>query len=751
MMHKPFSSIFLITCMLLSSMFTPGMGRPRTVFAAGELACFPTSGTATMSGTVTDASAMPIQYVQVNAYTLDGRRATGASTNAAGAYQLKDLVAGSYLLEFLPQGGSSMREWYNDQPTGQTATAVTVAAGGAVSNLNVQLAQGGQFSGSVRGANGSPLQSAQVTVYDMQQHYVASAYTNALGQYITQPGLASGSYKLQFSYYTDYVSSFYNNKASFETADALEITAANIRSGIDATLSLGGIITGKVVDATNNTALANISISAAGPGYGYGYSDATGAYTITGLLSGSYEVQARPSSVKTNLVAPTQNVTVTDSVTTPNITFRMAPGASLTGRITGPGGMALKDISVYVGQRNGPYGGYFYTDASGVYTATAMPSGEYQVYFRTQHYIEEMYNNKLLESDENPDPIFVTAPQTVTGIDAELALGAVVKGKVTDAQDGSPIQSVFVEVLDSQGQRTAYDHTDANGLYETPPVIPPGNYTIRFNTDDDNPSCAYVTEYHNDKQSKESADRFAITGAETILVDAGLSRGSYMSGKLSDADTGAALTRGGARIYDSAGTFMTFGRLSQLGVWRSERALASGSYFIQFYDDGDGYIDEYYDNKATLSTATAVMLTAPTDRVNIDAALNKGAFIAGTVKAADTGQPFSYGDVIIYNLHGEQIADTWIKDDGSYLVNDGIAPGDYLVAVMPYNESDLESATRRIAQAASDSRFPGYALTYYGSTLNPASATKISVTNADPISSIDISVLRGIWLPGIRR
>lgn len=742
---------FVTVALLVGSM---GVLRPTVARAAPAAAsCVPDSGSATISGTVTDPASMPVKTVLVTAYTSYGDRGGYAYTDASGVYQITGLIGGSYILKFEPQSGDYATEWYNNKPDPQDATPVVVADGGAVTGINAQLDPGARFSGQVSGVGGGGLSGVSVSVYDAAGQRVASAYSDATGVYTTSPGLPSGSYRIQFDRAYGFLSSFYNDKPTLETADAIAVTAPELRTGINAVLARGGAINGKVSDAATGLPLTNIAISANGEnGSGYDYTDATGTYTITGLATGAYSVTAAPVFDDVNLIGAPQSATVVAPNTTANVNFTLAAGGTITGRVTGPGDTPLKDITVFVGNQDGSYQNYVYTNATGVYTATGLPSGQYKVLFRPSAYIPEAYNNKPDFGDA--DPISVTAPNTVTGIDAMLDQGSAVSGKVTDASTGLPVKDVFVEVLDQNGQRVETAFTQADGSYQTEPTLPSGSYKVRFNADERFASCAYVTAYYNNKTSVETADQVVVSAPNPMTnINAALNRGSIIFGKVTDAASGAPITSGQVTVYDAAGEFVMFGRLSFLGGWHTETGLPSGSYRVKFSDTDGGYIDEFYNDKPSLASATPITLSAPTDHVGIDAALAKGATISGRVTAADTAAPFTQGTVVVYDTDGAEVGSAFIEEDGSYHVPNGLASGNYRVGVIPYGaegEGELSAASARGVHGAVEQRSP-YTVTYYRNTGLLASATPVALTAPTATTGIDIAMLRGTWLPLTQR
>ncbi len=736
---------------LLAAVVILGSWQPTRVMAAMlPASCAPNSGSATISGNVTLAGGGPANLVEVTAYTTYGVYAGVDYTDASGNYQITGLIAGSYLLRFSPRSGDHAEEWYNDQPSALTATPVTVADGGSVTGIDVELALGARFSGQVTAEGGGPLQSIEVVVYDSDGRQVARATTDASGNYTTRPGLPSGSYRIEFRSGSGYLGSFYNGKPSLAEAEPLVATAPTVVSGVNAVLARGGEIRGTVTDATTGLPLSGIYVSASGEnGFDAGLTDSSGNYVLRGLGSGSYQVWARTLLDSVNLVEQERTVTVSAPSATTGVDFAMSPGGTITGRVTGPGGTPLDGIAVFISNQDGSYQKYAYTNASGVYQATGMPSGEYTVFFRPADYIPERYNDR--PADEQGDPITVTAPETVANIDAQLARGGGIRGKVTDATTGQPLEGVGVSILDMNGNVVESKYTAADGTYEIAGILPSGSYLVHFSSYSYNASCAYISAYYGGAQTLEEATPVNVTAPNvTPNVDAQLKRGSIIFGRVTEAGTGAPITKGTVIVRNAQGVVVTTGWLTFLGGYHTGSALPSGSYTVQFTDGDGGYVDEFYDDKPTLATATPVVVTAPNDVTGIDAELVKGGIISGRATDAATGAPFTNGYVIVYDASGNEVGYGSIKSDGSYNVLDGLATGSYYVAVIPY--SLLPGQVAGVASVASisavlDSATYGQMATFYGGSFGPGGSTPVAVTAGDTTSGIDIAVRRGVALP----
>jgi hypothetical protein len=310
--------------------------------------------------------------------------------------------------------------------------------------------------------------------------------------------------------------------------------------------------------------------------------------------------------------------------------------------------------------------------------------------------------------------------------------------------------------LDATGDRIETATTQADGTYETATTLPSGSYKVRFNADERFASCAYVTAYYHTQPAEDGANLVTVTAPNTVdHIDAALVRGSIIFGKATDASTGAPITSGSIIVYNAAGESVMFGRLGFLGGYHTETGLPSGTYRVKFTDYDGGYVDEFYDNKTSLSTATPVTLTAPSDLADINFTLGKGGLISGHVTALDTGAPFTNGYIVVYDNNTNQVGYGQIQDDGSYSVPDGLASGNYRVAVVPFESGGAELARLTLTQAhpslAASSQSRGYITTFYRGTVVLSAATAVPVSAPNSTDGIDIAVLHGTLLPITQR
>ena len=195
-----------------------------------------------VSGRVTNTSAVGIRYIRASVFNLDNSFMGSAWTNASGDYTITGLTSGSYKVFFYPTPYSLnyLSEWYNDKADFSTADQVAVTAGNTTSNINAQLAAGGSISGQVTDTSAAGIQYILVDVYDLANHYLDFAFTDASGNY-TLSGLPSGNYKVFFAETLNYLTEWYNDKGDFATADQVAVTAGSTTPNINAQLAAGGV------------------------------------------------------------------------------------------------------------------------------------------------------------------------------------------------------------------------------------------------------------------------------------------------------------------------------------------------------------------------------------------------------------------------------------------------------------------------------------------------------------------------------
>lgn len=223
-----------------------------------------------------------------------------ATTNASGEYAVVGLATGEYDVEFSSPSNSGLNyitQFYDEEPTFFEAEAVTATAGATTPEIDAKLRVGGQIKGRVTSAaTKAAVGEIVVCAYEEELEYARCATTNSLGEY-TILGLATGSYEVEFSESPEldrnYATQYYDDKESPTEADLVAVTAGAITSGIDAALTPGGQITGKVTALSSHAPLDGIEVCAF-PLETFSFrcatTNASGEYEIGALSTGEYIV-----------------------------------------------------------------------------------------------------------------------------------------------------------------------------------------------------------------------------------------------------------------------------------------------------------------------------------------------------------------------------------------------------------------------------------------------------------------------------
>ncbi len=158
--------------------------------------------------------------------------------------------------------------------------------------LTPALAVAGTIEGTVTDSvTAEPLEGVNVCAYKWPAE--ACVATNASGEYSLE-GLESGSYKVEFNGIEsglNYITEYYNNKATFEKAEPVNVLGESVASGIDAALAEGGQITGTVSDEATSEPIDGVTVCGFVISTDIESCDSTntaGEYAVIGLPTNSF-------------------------------------------------------------------------------------------------------------------------------------------------------------------------------------------------------------------------------------------------------------------------------------------------------------------------------------------------------------------------------------------------------------------------------------------------------------------------------
>ena len=303
--------------------------------------------------------------------------------------------------------------------------------------------------------------------------------------------------------------------------------------------------------------------------------------------------------------------------------------------------------------------------------------------------------------------------------DLSLGYGAI-SGKITETDGTTPIVSVTVTAVDTcchNTVRSVDSDVDGNYLLDS---LPPAVYKLETSNDQ-----GYVDEWYNDKSTYEQANPVSVTAGDTVKnKDFGLRMGGTISGTVKDNLSSAPLPRVLVYATPTSGEYSGSAFTDFDGSY-DITGLPTGSYRVHSLN-GYGYIDVYFLNKLTSSSADLVSVTEGSTTSNINFALVEGGKIKGHVYKTG-GSAFTSCILMAINTTDQE----WVKngftdDQGAYSIS-GLFTGDWKVIA-------LGDTT--------------YAFEFYNNKDDWSLADVVHITSPDSTSNIDFTLELGGSISG---
>ena len=256
-----------------------------------------------ISGKVVDATGNGLGGISVSAEPVsddDESDEGGSSTDDSGEYKVF-VGAGTYKLSFSDENEDWAPEYYNDKPTAATADALTVVDSAGTTANNTVLAPAASIAGTVTTAtanNGGHVFSACARNTTTGDEWCDSV-DESTGAYNIK-GLPAGNTQVRFYGEGPFASEYYSNvrEAANASPTPIALTAGQQRTAINATLEIGGTITGKIVYPDGTPAFEGCHIDAWGStddawgeptlSRSHAHARSDGTFTLEGLSTGSY-------------------------------------------------------------------------------------------------------------------------------------------------------------------------------------------------------------------------------------------------------------------------------------------------------------------------------------------------------------------------------------------------------------------------------------------------------------------------------
>jgi hypothetical protein len=312
-----------------------------------------------------------------------------------------------------------------------------------------------------------------------------------------------------------------------------------------------GTLTPLAADDNNFYAVQVMPVGGTSPSAS-GSTNASGAYSISGLTPGSYYVKAIATGHVDELhnnvaciaedcpmTAGTPVVVTASAVTT--VDFALAPGGRISGTVRrAADGSAVGQVQVRIYNASTSVIGSRLTAADGTYAFPELTTGSYFARvlgsgFTTVDYIHELYGGvqcpHLAPASDcriaSGTPIAVTVGATTAGIDFSLDNGARISGRVIAEGAGTPLADVNVRAYQGDVMMGGAT-TDTSGQF-TIVGLPAGRFRIRTEAAPAN----YVDEWQNGVcvGCAGAAATLTVTAAQVMTgVDFSLATGGTIAG-----------------------------------------------------------------------------------------------------------------------------------------------------------------------------------------------------------------------------
>lgn len=573
----------------------------------------------------------------------------------------------------------------------------------------------------------------------------------------------------------EYDPEFYDNKSELLSADDISIDNGATVENLTIRLNAKSRITGFVYDEAD-APLAGIRAVAHlyepngdyyGETAGTFRTDATGQYTISGLLEGIYRVhfiddlkrayRAEYYDEAPDLESGT-DISVAASSLITGIDARLAATGGITGVVTDGDGLPVDLISVGVhqlvySQNQPPYweqiaGGE--SGADGVYTVYGLGSGVYRILFHDLRnpplYSPQYYSNSA--TIETAADISVTEGLITLGINAQMAGTGSIGGRITGFS-GEAVAGARVSAYRGERQSDGTLHysldeltdTDGDGFYRITNLVS-GLYLIH--ADPREASFVYLEQFYLDAAAIDAATPITLAGGQDLDgIDLQLLPAQRIAGRVFGPE-GQPLQHICPTLWQIGGDaqWQKFPLISQIetnlqGEYRFG-VLPDGSYRLEFEDcfPQGIYASEYYSDVYTFEEAFTLELGPKGYFHNVDAQLELRSHITGRVT----------------NPEGEGVPDVAVS--ALYQPTEGPSAGDWIPAGSATTNSDgfydvgnLESDRYRLLFSDTGNH-ERYLPEYYDNAYKVDEATSVPVGHSETITGIDIVLTYGGWITG---
>ncbi len=309
-----------------------------------------------------------------------------------------------------------------------------------------------------------------------------------------------------------------------------------------------------------------------------------------------------------------------------------------------------------------------------------------------------------------------------------VASASSISGTVTAASGGAPIAGIQVCQYESKGTiEESCVQTDTAGGY-TLSGLPAGSYVVSFSGDIQH--LNYVNQRWNGISEGPGTPVVLGTGEARTGIDASMAEGASITGTVTDAESHAGVAGFPVCAFadNLQGEYGRCAKTDSVGQYIINGLPAMPNYQVEFVGEGEfNYRTQYYDGSEDFHSFTKVAVGAPNSVTSgIDAALNRGAEISGTLTEVGTHKPLAGLRVDLLAPGTEEDLKYVFTDAAGHYAFRGRPVGTYVVAF-----------SRPAGQFDGD----GFSTAFYRGVTAFAAATPLTISPPQVLTGIDGEVV----------
>ena len=454
-----------------------------------------------------------------------------------GRYVIENLPGGQYEVTFGTCDGPNVADqWFMGQRGEAAADLIDAPAGALISGINAVMQPAGIITGKIAGAASQPqsfvcpiVTNARTPIAAFEQPLAAEGQRYVIG------GLATGSYLVEFAPCggQNLALQWYDRAASPGQARDVRVVAGQTTRFVSANLTVGGVITGRVVSKTSGKPLGGVCVTASGISepsfFGLVGTSRSGRYELTSLNTGTYRLSFSScgAAILTTQAVGRVHVIAGRTVTGIDAALTAYRGGAISGQIrTGSShpapvpGVCVDAIPMAGAARGAPEGAGV-AGIGGYYKISDLVPGRYKVFIGDPAcesdpggLVSQWY--KASSSRATATPVTVTAGRVSRGISATLQSDGAIAGTVTGPAPGhAALAGICVRAVPVAAGTVPLLTVSAGvgGSYLLAGLAP-GRYRVEFRAACD--VTGYATQWWDGASSAGTAT--------TVLVRAGVTR-----------------------------------------------------------------------------------------------------------------------------------------------------------------------------------------------------------------------------------